>query len=239
MDCSCGTLLGGRVRYAQPVTGFRTGIEPVLLAASIPAKPGSRVLEGGTGAGAGLLCLAARVALGEGVGVEIDPALAALGGRNAAENGFPLRFVADDLLTFRPEAEFDHAFANPPYHDSAGTAPPEPGRAQAKQASPGLMGAWTGALAARLRSGGTLSLVLPPARLPEVITACAACGCGSLRLFPLWPVAGRAAKLLILRATRHGRSPAALFAGLVLHEADGRFTEPAEAVLRGGAALAF
>ena len=56
-----GHLLGGRVSYAQPREGFRSGIEPVLLAAAIPARPGEHVLEGGSGAGAALLCLAARV----------------------------------------------------------------------------------------------------------------------------------------------------------------------------------
>ncbi|HJS85951.1 MAG TPA: SAM-dependent methyltransferase, partial [Acetobacteraceae bacterium] len=61
MDVTGGTLLGGRVRYAQPAEGFRSGIEPVLLAAAVPARPGECVLEGGSGAGAGLLCLAARI----------------------------------------------------------------------------------------------------------------------------------------------------------------------------------
>ncbi|MCX7381847.1 MAG: SAM-dependent methyltransferase, partial [Alphaproteobacteria bacterium] len=64
-------LLGGRVVHSQPELGHRTGVEPVLLAAFVPARPGERVLEGGSGAGAGLLCLAARVAV-SGLGVEID-----------------------------------------------------------------------------------------------------------------------------------------------------------------------
>ena len=64
MDTTEGTLLGGRVRYAQPARGYRTGIEPVLLAAAVPAVPGQAVLEAGTGAGAALLCLAARASSG-------------------------------------------------------------------------------------------------------------------------------------------------------------------------------
>ena len=74
-----GNLLGGRVSYAQPARGFRSGIEPVLLAAAIPARPGERILEGGSGAGAALLCLAARVGQVQGVGIEQDPALASIG----------------------------------------------------------------------------------------------------------------------------------------------------------------
>ena len=54
-------LLGGKVRLRQPRDGYRAAIDPVLLAASVPAKPGERVLDLGTGAGAAALCLMARV----------------------------------------------------------------------------------------------------------------------------------------------------------------------------------
>ena len=72
MSVTAGSLLGGRVPYCQPAQGHRSGIEPVLLAASIPARAGARVLEGGSGAGAGLLCLAARVPDISGLGLEVD-----------------------------------------------------------------------------------------------------------------------------------------------------------------------
>ena len=80
------TLLGGRLRYAQPHAGFRTGIEPVLLAATVAARPGQRVLEAGTGAGAALLCLAARVPGIAATGIERDPALAEFARANFAAN---------------------------------------------------------------------------------------------------------------------------------------------------------
>ena|GEM_PF-4880497 len=54
-------LLGGRVVCMQPVDGFRVAIDPVLLAAAVPAQAGERVLDAGTGTGAAALCLGARV----------------------------------------------------------------------------------------------------------------------------------------------------------------------------------
>ncbi len=98
LEVTQGHLLGGRVRYAQPRSGFRSGIEPVLLAAAIPARPGERVLEAGSGAGAALLCLAARVAGISGLGVERDPALVEIAASNAAANGWgELAFLAADI----------------------------------------------------------------------------------------------------------------------------------------------
>lgn len=240
METTAGTLLGGRLRYAQPARGFRSGIEPVLLAAAVPARHGERVLEGGSGAGAALLCLAGRVPGVRGVGIERDPALAALARSNARANDLhAIHFVAGDIRRPPVLGPFDHAFANPPYHDAAGTASPDAARAEAKQAAPGLVGDWAASLGALLRHGGTLSLILPAARLAEGLAGCARARCGGGRILPLWPRPGETAKLMLLRAVRGGRAPLALLSGLTLHREDGGFTAKAEACLRGAAPLDF
>ena len=227
-----GHLMDGRVSYAQPAEGFRSGIEPVLLAAAIPARPGQHVIEGGSGAGAALLCLSARVAGLTGLGVERAPELAALAAENAAANGFTgLRFQAADLtMTDLTRERFDHAFANPPYH-RGGTPSPSGAREAAKRADATTISAWTRALAGTLRTGGTLTLILPAASLPEAIAAMTGAACGSVAVLPLWPRSGVAAKLMLLRGVRGGRGGARLCAGLVMHQ-DGGFTADAEAVLR-------
>jgi tRNA1(Val) A37 N6-methylase TrmN6 len=61
---------------------------------------------------------------------------------------------------------------------------------------------------------------------------------GGIVIFPLWPRAGQPANRVLVQARKQVAAPARLAAGLALHEADGRFTEAAEAVLRGGGALA-
>ena len=40
-------LLGGRVRLLQPKNGLRAAIDPVFLAASVPARSGDCVLDVG------------------------------------------------------------------------------------------------------------------------------------------------------------------------------------------------
>lgn len=237
-DITEGHLLGGRVRYAQPRRGFRSGLEPVLLAAAIPARPGDRVLEGGTGAGAGLLCLATRIPGISGVGIERDPALGALAERNLAANGLTgFAIIVADLVVAVPPGQFDHAFANPPWNNPEDTGSPDGSRRAAKQANPGLLAAWLAALAAPLRPGGTLTLIFPPARLPEAFSAANEASCTPAALFPLWPKPGRSAKLVLFHAIKLGRSRCAVHAGLVLHDQADTFTPEAEAVLRGAQAL--
>lgn len=237
---SQGHLLAGRVCYAQPLHGFRSGIEPVLLAAAVPARPGERVLEGGSGAGAGLLCLAARVPGLMGVGVERDVALAALAARNIAANGWSgLQVVAADIAQPGGFGPFDHAFANPPYHAPDGTRSPIAAREAAKRLDPMLLGIWAAALAAGLRHRGTLTFILPASALSGALAALQAARCPAHAVLPLWPKPGRAAKLLLLQGVKGGRAPLRLLAGLTLHQADGGFTPAAEAILRDAAPLPF
>src|ERR1700733_11829988 len=113
-------LLGGRVILRQPIQGFRAAIDPVLLAAAVPASAGQAVLELGAGTGAAALCLARRV---EGVrvsGLDQQRDLVRLAAENAVLNGLGRQadFMVGDLLQppmrLSP-GSFDHVMANPPY----------------------------------------------------------------------------------------------------------------------------
>ncbi len=234
---TCGTLLGGRVHYSQPAQGYRTGIEPVLLAASVPARPGQLVAEAGTGAGAGLLALAARVSGLSMIGVERDPVLASVARTNLAANGYAAEVLAADVALWRPVDKIDHAFANPPWHDRTGTHPPSPGRAAAKMAGPDLLHAWCAALAGALRHRGSLTLILDAGSTARGLAALLSAGCAETTLLPLWPHAGQPARLVLLRGLRGGAGPARVLPGLVLHEHGGGYTDAADAILRHGAAL--
>jgi tRNA1Val (adenine37-N6)-methyltransferase len=231
-------LLGGRVAYMQPRDGFRAAIDPVLLAAAVPARAGERVLEGGTGAGAALLCLAARVPDISGVGVDRDPGLLRLAQTNAAANARSgLLFAAGDLAASPIGGEFDHAFANPPYHAADGTRSPSPARDGAKRSSPDQLFVWVAALSRPLRLRGTLTLILPPRLLEAALSAMQVCKVPAECVFPIWPRQGVPARLMLLRGRRHGRSPLALAPGLVLHTETGAYSAEAERVLRAGGAL--
>lgn len=237
MELTEGALLAGRVRYWQAQDGYRTGIEPVLLAATCPARPGERVLELGTGAGAALLCLAARVPGVRGVGVELDPGLAALARRNLAANGMDGILVREaDAAGLTADEAFDHAISNPPWHGAASTPSPVPGRRRAKQAGTGLLAAWCEAAARALRPGGTFTLALPAALAGEAFAALAGAGLGAPALFPLWPREGRPARLVLLQARRGARGPARVLPGAALHAGAG-WSAWADGVLRDGAAV--
>lgn len=233
-------LLGGRVVLRQPRQGFRAGLDAVLLAAFIPARPGQRVLEAGCGSGAAFLCLAARVPGLSVVAVEREPAMAAMARANVAANDVGATILEGDVADVaaaRAAFPCDHAFANPPYWPD-GTPPPEAIRRAATHEGGAGLDAWARFLAAALKDGGTAALVLPAGRFDAGIAALRAVGFGSVILLPLAPRAGAEAKRVLLRARKAGRAPARLLPPFILHEADGAFTAAAEAVLRDAAPLA-
>lgn len=174
-----------------------------------------------------------------GLGVERDPAQAARATVNVAANGWAdtLTIETGDLLSWRADASFDHAMANPPFYDAAGTRSPDPARVAARQADAGLLASWITALARTLKHRGTLTMIVATACVPACLVAFPAAGCGSAAVFPLWPRSATPAKLALVRAVRGGRAPFVVHQGLILH-AEG-FSAEATAILRDGAALTF
>lgn len=236
------TLLGGRVRFAQPAAGYRVAIDPILLAASVTAPRNGRAVELGCGAGAALLCLATRRPDLQLVGVEIDAASAELARRNVAANRLTDRVEIVVADVRRPPASldpgsFDAVLANPPYLTDARA---DPSTAHAKRratiGAEGELGAWVGSAIALLRRKGALTFIQRADRLDDLLAALHGIA-GEIVVFALWPKAGEAARRVIVRARKGLKSPLRLAAGLVLHEADGSYSDAARRILRDGAAI--
>lgn len=244
---STDDFLGGRISVIQPRSGHRAGSDAVFLAASVPARAGERVLDIGAGAGVAGLCLLARVRGVNVTAVEIDEGLAAIAARNAAANGFAAKFrsIAADVTSpgktlaasgLKRES-FHHLIANPPFYaERSVRVAPDRARARAHVMSEGGLGRWVRFFAAMAAADGLLTLIHRPDCLGALLALLEG-RFGAIAVFPLFPKAGEAATRVIVQAKKASRAGLSLLPGLVLHDANGNYTEAAEAVLRGGAAL--
>ena len=243
ISASEGTLLSGGIRLRQPRAGYRAAIDPVFLAAAVPAEAGDTVLDAGCGAGAASLCLAKRVSECRITGIEAQRDLVRLANENAALNGFADRIVimAGDILRPPPRLEpgsFSHVMANPPYLAAdAGTPPPDTGKAAATLEGEADLAAWLRFALSAVRPKGTVTFVHRADRMEQLLAQLSQ-RAGEIVVFPLWPGQNKPAKRIIVRARKAVATPTRLTPGLILHEADGRYTAAADAILRHGAALA-
>lgn len=239
-------FLGGRLTVSQPRTGFRAGLDSVLLGAAVPA--GTRtVLDLGAGVGtAGLVALS----LGHAQSVDFierDPATAELARHNVASNGFSERgqvLTADLTLPAErraaglPDNHYDVVIANPPFFPAGqGTRAPDGARADARHMDADALALWVRCAAASARAGGLAIFIYPAEGLGALLAAFEG-RFGGVVILPLVPRPETAATRVLIRGIKGSRGPLTLLASRALHGAEGNgFAPRFDAILRGDAAL--
>ena len=234
-------LLNGKVKFQQPVKGYRVAIDTVLVAAAVPAVEGSHVLELGAGVGAASLCLLARVAGCHVDAIECQKDLAALARTNAELNGVVSKMTVHErnILSFPGEfsGKFDHVMINPPYLQ------PRRASCDAKESISTVehdanLGDWVSVALKAVRRKGSLTFIHRADRLDELLMLIRG-RTGGIVVAPVWAYSGREAKRVIVQALKGVSTPLRLSSGITLHESDGAYTVAAEEVLRNAAAINF
>jgi tRNA1(Val) A37 N6-methylase TrmN6 len=246
-DVTENAFLGGRLRIRQPRKGYRAGVDPVILAASVPVKSGQSVLELGCGVGVASLCLAARVPELRITGIELQPEYAALARENADLNEVAFEVVEADLAALPAEVKqrhFDHVIANPPYFDRAASSRAGDAGREVAMGEDTPLATWVEAAAKRLAPKGYATFIHRVERLPDLLAEVSR-HLGSIELLPLQPRVGREAQLVLLRARKGGKAAFRIHAPVLMHEGarherDGEsYTPLLRSVLRRGAELPF
>jgi len=244
-EISEDAVLGGRLVLRQPLKGHRVGQDAIWLAAASSARQGDRVVDLGAGVGAAGLAVAGRI---EGLAmtlVEIDPALAALAGENAARNGLAerVRIVCLDVAA-APTAfaaaglapgTADHVLMNPPFNAPQNPSP-DRGRRLAHAAAHDTLAQWMRTAARLLRPAGIVTLIWRADGLDAVLAALAA-DFGAVTVLPVYAKPDATAIRVLVRGVKASRAPLSLLPGFFLADDEGRPTAEAEAVLREGALL--
>lgn len=237
--------MGGRVVACQPVRGYRSGADAVMLAAACPARAGDRVLELGCGAGVALLCLGARVGGLSLWGVERSAGFAALARENMARQ-YPdgqkerATIIQGDITAMPAPLRaisFDHVIANPPYF-RGGTLSPDTARAQARSEDAPL-GEWIRAGLRRIRPGGSMTVIQRADRLGDILSHAAT----GVTIRPIAARHGREAGRVLVQIIKGRRAGLRLLAPFIMHDgprhSDDRadLSPAAEAILRHAAPL--
>ncbi|MBC8131484.1 MAG: methyltransferase domain-containing protein [Deltaproteobacteria bacterium] len=238
VDFTVDTLLRGRVTLLQPLRGFRSSLDPVLLAAFLQ-PPFGRFIDIGCGTGALSFLLAAADQDASGVGVEIQPRLATLATAGLARNDFAQRveILHADIraVSGRPplaHAMFDLVATNPPYRIvSAGLPSPDPERAQANHEVSLRLDEWLDNATALVKPNGRVGVVYPAERMADLLEGLRHRGLMPARLRLVQPRADKPPSRVLIEARVGGRAEPLLEMPLVLHDQTGGYTAEMKSML--------
>ncbi len=236
MQTTIDGLLNRRVMLEQPANGYRVAVDTVLLAASVPAEPGQKIIDLGCGVGGAMLCVACRVPNVILTGVEIQDDFVGMCKHNIARNAFAKHvnvFGAD--ITDLPERLndiFDHVIMNPPYHDEIRhDVSVDEQKRKANAIREGELDLWIEAANNLLQSSGVMTLIYRADRLNQILDLLHD-KFGLVEVLSLRSKISLPPKRIIVRAHKAGDFHAQFCQTLTLHEANGSYTEAVEGVLR-------
>tara|TARA_B100000809_G_scaffold47123_1_gene41698 strand:+ start:195 stop:941 length:747 start_codon:yes stop_codon:yes gene_type:complete len=232
------SFLNGRVTLFQPERGYRAAIDPVFLAACIPACPGEKVLEIGSGTGAASLCLAARVPKVEVIGLELQLDLVDLATKSVELNtlSHTVSFLQGDLLS-PPKCIgaflFDHVMANPPHLNRQNViSSPNLQKEIAYVEGKAALTDWIKFALQNVRVGGTVTFLHRYDRRDEVVSGLEE-SAGGIIMFPLWPrIRGNGAKRVLIQGRKGIEGITKLATGIVLYDDKEKFSTEATKILR-------
>ena len=242
---------GGRFVLIQPRrAGYRSGLDALLLAATLPRDAAGRAADLGAGAGAVGFAACCRnpaitMRLVENEPVMVDLARRALALPQNFDFADRVAIVEGDLLVGRAAREdlgladgaFDHVLTNPPFHPHGHRPSPDPLRAVAKTAAgPGFLARWFAVSAALLRHGGSFAAIVRTDAVPVALGACEG-RLGAMRLLPVHTRTGEPASRVLMLATKGSRAPFRLLPGIALRDEGNRPTDLLEAIESGDAEL--
>jgi tRNA1(Val) A37 N6-methylase TrmN6 len=241
LDVTEDAFLGGTLHLRQLKSGHRAGHDAMLLAAATPARPGDRVADLGAGVGAAGLAVAKRVADIDLVLVEIDADLAALARVNADANALAAEVIVLDVeaaaagfaaANLHPDS-VDVVLMNPPFNDSTRhRVSPDRARGVAHVATATTLSNWIHAARRILKSSGMLTLIWRADGIADVLAALDH-GFGSLEILPVHSDVKAPANRVLIRATKGGRAPTEIHAGLMLKDESGLPNKEVREILAG------
>jgi len=223
---------GPRLKGGKGV--FPLSTDSVLLWSFTSGKASKRIMDLGCGGGVLMVLLGAENKDAVLEGVDINPAAADTARENLAVNRLSGTVFLGDIKEHRQmftAGAYDLVVSNPPYF-AGGASSPDPARSTARsEDSCGLEDVCTAA-GYLCKWGGRFTMVHRPERLSQIFCAMTRSGLEPKRLRMVHSRPGASPSLVLIEAKRGAKTGLSILPGLILHEADGSFTEEHRGIYR-------
>lgn len=210
---------------------FCFGMDAVLLADFATGKPGSRVIDLGTGTGVIPLLMAGRDKGAHFTALEIQEYSADMAGRSVRVNGLEDRIEVvngdiKEVATLFPAASFDVVTSNPPYiQGSHGLENAlEPKNIARHEILLNLEDV-VRAAAYLLKPNGSFAMVHKPFRLAEIIRLLSKYRLEPKRMCMVQPYVDKEPNMVLIEAYKGQKSMMKIEPALIVYNRDGSYTE--------------
>jgi len=248
LDYTIDVFHRGRFQLVQPKKiGHRSGMDAMILAATIPDDASGKLADLGAGAGAAGLAVASRVENITVTLVEQSPVMLDFAHRslaleaNAAYHNRIEILGADVTLTGTArrtaglaDRSCNWVILNPPYNDASDRRPPDELRAQARAMSDSdVFEKWLRTACAILAPDGQVSVIARPGSIGLILDAFEG-RFGATEITPVHPRPDDEALRILVTAIKHSRAALKICPPLVIHEGAGhQFSERMIALSNG------
>ncbi len=221
-DLTKNKFLGNKLEILQFSHGYRGNNDSVLVAASVAAERGQKVLELGCGNGLALCCLLYRISGIEVFGIEIDKKVAELCRRNIALNNFKANIFNSDVATNVKELKsisFDHVFMNPPFFKKNSVIQSQAPSSRLAKVETLALSEWISVAKKKCKPKGKVTIIQRVERLPEIIKYLNG-HFGQITVQPLSSFKDTSPKTVIIQAKKSSRAAFKLLAPKIVHKID-------------------
>ena len=218
------------LRLIQKTSGFRFGMDAVLLAAFARVEERERVADFGTGTGILPLLLAGR---GKGAhydAFELQPDMAEMATRSVNLHGLTERIAVHNLPVQEadlvvPNGTLDAIVCNPPYGVPGTTLlNPDKALSTARHQTESGLTEWYRMAYRLLRGKGRFYMIYPAPRMLEAMSALSRARLEPKRFRLIYPYADRAANLVLIEAMKDAKPMLHPEPPLIVYEKNGEMT---------------
>lgn len=247
LETTLDSFLDGRVKAFQSKSGFRAGIDSVLLASSVNQNS-AKILELGAGNGVTTCCALADLENATACLAEIDEDAILLCKKNIEQNQYVTRVRILQLdITAKGEIRqntgllSDHytsIIANPPFFaKETGNQSPDNSRGIARHMAQDDLDKWVKTAATSAAPKAEIIFIFTMTALPDLLESFGK-RFGNINVLPIVSRQGEPANRVLIRGIKGSRAPFKMLSPLVLHNTDGQeYTPIAEAIFRGKSRL--
>lgn len=227
------------LKVYQDSEGFNFSLDSVLLAKFASLKKNSRqILDIGTGNAAVALLLSKRTSAPI-IGVEIQPEVAVLAQKSVAINNLEtqIKIKAEDIkdfVQFQESDSFETIVCNPPFFrttESSRLSQSKKKQFARHEISLDLETVFRVAKKL-LVNQGNIAIVNRPERLVEIINCMQVDNITPKRMQIVFPKENKKANVLLIEGTKNGKAGLIIEPPLIIHKADGSYTEAAKDFFR-------